>query len=366
MRIALIITGLTMGGAETQVVRMADRFVREGHTVLLLFLGGQAQVLPEESAVQVLSLGLERSLRTLPAALRAARKRLRSFRPEVVHSHLFHANIFARLLRLACPLPRLVCSAHSTWEGSFMHTLAYRLTDPLADLFTNVSAAAVEASVAKGIAPRRKARCLYNGIPLKTFQRNEEAGLALRAREGLAPDAFVYLAVGRLHPAKDYPTLLRAFSTVAAFDAAARLLIVGQGDQESALRALAMTLALDGRVRFLGLRRDVVEIMSAADCLVSSSAWEGFGLVHAEAMAARLFVVATDCGGPREVMGETGILVRPGDPASLARAMARVRALGPAERTAALDAAEKRVRERFSLEAAESAWLSLYSKGNER
>ena len=123
---------------------------------------------------------------------------------------------------------------------------------------------------------------------------------------------------------------------------------------------MAGTLGVADRVNFLGVRHDVPTLMAACDVFVLSSAWEGFGLVIAEAMACGRVVVATDCGGVREVVGDAGFLVPPRNAEALAKAMGRALRLSDDEHERLGVAARQRVVEHFSLEATAERYLAVY------
>lgn len=144
----------------------------------------------------------------------------------------------------------------------------------------------------------------------------------VRAEFDVSPEAPLILSVARLAPQKDLPTLLRAMRDVDQ----ATLLIIGEGPQESDLRALTTELGLGDRVCFAGWRRDVYDCMRAADVLCLSSVWEGVALAAQEAAAVCTPIVSTDVGGIRELIedGVSGRLVSPRDPASLAKALQEV------------------------------------------
>ncbi len=137
-----------------------------------------------------------------------------------------------------------------------------------------------------------------------------------------------FVAIGRLTRAKDYPTMLRAYALARAEPGRLRqpLVIIGDGEEQSALRSLAGSLGLvEGRhLHFLGHRNNPYPYLARAQAFVMSSAWEGFGLALLEAMVLGLPCLATDCpSGPGEILGggQFGRLVPPGDPAALASAM---------------------------------------------
>ena len=140
----------------------------------------------------------------------------------------------------------------------------------------------------------------------------------------------------------------------------AKLWIVGEGNERAVLTDLVISSGLSDKVRFLGVRSDVHQIYNAADLYVLSSAWEGFGLVVAEAMASEQLVVATDCGGVKEVLGGHGYLVPAKDSPALALAMQTALRLLASERALITQAARHRILENYSLNTIINVWERLY------
>ena len=110
----------------------------------------------------------------------------------------------------------------------------------------------------------------------------------------------------------------------------------------------------------MGKKDNIPELLSHANCFILSSKYEGFGLVIAEAMACGCFVIATDCGGTAEIMGDTGILVRPQDSQALAQAMQQALSLTDEQISSNNIRARKRIEELFSLEKSVEKWLEIY------
>ena len=174
---------------------------------------------------------------------------------------------------------------------------------------------------------------------------------------------FLWLAAGRLTPAKDYPNLLRAFAQVrASCSRQVRLFVGGEGSAAalSALRALAAELGLDDSIRWLGLRRDLPALLDAADGFVLSSAWEGMPLALAEAMCMGKPVVATDAGGVRELVADAGTIVPAHSTEALAQAMLALMHEPLESRQALGRAARQRIEKHFSIDARANDWEALY------
>nr|WP_284047716.1 glycosyltransferase [Halomonas gemina] len=349
-----------VGGAERLLTALADQYAADDHEVMLVRFHGEAELRPSDPRVRLENLNMRRSPPGVLAALGRFRRLVRAFQPDVVNSHLVHANLLTRLLRMVTPMPRLVSSAHNTNEEGRLRMVAYRLTDRLADISTNVSDEAVEAFEAQWALRPGRMIAIHNGIDTAAFAFDPAARVRVRAELGLDGYTPLLLAVGRLWEQKDYPNLLRAFAHLDPGAIPPQLAIVGEGPLRGELEALAQSLGMVDRVRFLGVRHDVPALMSACDVFVLPSAWEGFGLVVAEAMACERPVVATDCGGVREVVGEDGFLVPPRDNTALAAAMERVLRLSPEEREQLGSASRERVMARFSLDVMADRYLAVY------
>jgi len=362
MNIVITITCLGMGGAQRQVCELAEQFAKLGHQVLIVAMNDEPVNWLRSSDVRVISLGMKKSLFSFVRTYLKARNIIIDFKPDIVHSHMVHANLFSRLLRLTTSFPKLICTSHSSNEGGALRMFAYRVTERLCELNTNVSQEAVDISIKRGAASAENMIAVHNGIDMQQFTFSQDSRLRLRSELGLTNGTPLLLAVGRLTVAKDYPNLLAAFGLLPKEFSHAHLAIIGAGEEEENLHKQVIECGVSSRVHFLGLRRDVSEWMSAADVFVLSSAWEGFGLVVAEAMACQRVVVATDCGGVKEVIGDCGFLVAPRKSEKLVEAIIAALSLKPDEYADLGAAARQRIEEYYSLSATVSKWLKLYDK----
>lgn len=359
MKVLYVITGLGVGGAEKQLSAIVQRMVRH-HDVRVCYLTGEPALLHEFSGVNVVSLGMNRTVWSVVAGYFRLRKLISSFEPDVVHSHMVHANILCRMMRFSINIPMLVCSAHNTREGGVLRMLAYRFTDRLAHVTTNVSLEAVRAFERLRATPVGKMKVAVNGVDTSIFKLDKEKREYVRNSASVKETDRVILSVGRLEKAKDFPNLLNAFALLSENDKSLKLWVVGEGNERSALRECVEDLGVADRVTFWGVRNDVDAFYNAADVYVLSSAWEGFGLVVAEAMATERVVVATDCGGVREVLGDQGFLVPVKDPHSLAQTIRKALALSDEDKRAMGKRARSRVVGNFSLDNVIVNWLHIY------
>jgi glycosyltransferase involved in cell wall biosynthesis len=165
-------------------------------------------------------------------------------------------------------------------------------------------------------------------------------------------------------PAKDFENLITALVELRERNCSNfKVFLVGEGPQEAVLKRRVIDLDLANNVIFLGARRDVPELMCAADAFVMSSAWEGLPMVILEAMASGRIVVATDVGGVGElVTPQIGRLIPPRQPAALASQMWNVMQLSNGEKEAAERIARNFVKTEFSIKDVALRWVDVYEK----
>jgi len=360
MRIAYVLTSLGVGGAEKQAVALAERMAARGHAVALLVLRGH-QSLEWHTTLDPVRLDISRNPVSILAGLWKARHFLRRFQPDLIHSHTYPANMAARLLKILFPGTVVLSTIHNVYEGGWPRMLAYRLTDGLSRHTTTVSQAAADRYVRLMAVPARKSSVLANGIDIMEFAPNLERRARMREEMG-AGDEFIWLTAGRIVRAKDYPNLLSAFARVRAAIPSACLWVAGEPRGAGIVAAQALAADLGASVRWLGLRRDMPALLDAADGFVLASAWEGMPLVVGEAMAMEKPVVATDVGGVRELVGESGVIVPARSPEALAEAMLEMMRKTNDERRRLGRSARVRIAAHFSMEAKAEEWQALYRK----
>jgi glycosyltransferase involved in cell wall biosynthesis len=351
-----------IGGAERQVLLLAKEFAARGWRVSLIALSGNGQAAAQELAsanVGFLSLQMRKAWVDPRGWLRYLAW-FRANRPEVVHAHLPHATWFARWVHLLAPASLLVDTIHTSkttgTSGGRGCSLGYRLSSGLTDQTTCVSQAVADAALRAGLARREKLKVIPNGVLLPPPNPYNPSNQARNPNH-----AFQWIAVGRLAPVKDYPTLLRAF---AGLPGQPRLQIVGSGPEEARLHALAGRLQIQTRVHFAGFQANVQPLLEAADAFVLASLWEGLPVSVLEASATSLPVVATDAAGTSEAMipGETGFLVPIADPDALTAAMTRIMTLRPAQRLRMGANGRRFVEEKYSLAKIADQWEQLYTQ----
>ena len=353
MKIFYIITGLGLGGAEKVVADLADQMVLRGHTVKIAFLTGEISVRPKSDKVEIIPLKLN-GAKDFFSASKRYRMLIKEYQPNVVHAHMVHANIFARLNRLFCKIPKLICTAHNSNEGGKIRMLAYKLTNFLSDFNSNVSKEASISLIKKGAFTQKNLHTIYNGINLTKFTKKPSNSLFS------TNDCINFLSVGRFNDQKDYPNLLNAIHTVTATHNNLHFYIAGDGELRSEIEGLIKRLNIEKFVTLLGRRNDIPLLMSQADFFVLSSKHEGLPTVLLEAMACEAFVIATDCGGSKEIMGNTGLLVPKQNSQALANAIIKSISLSSQQIKDNNSFAKNRIEDVFSLEVSVKNWLKIY------
>jgi glycosyltransferase involved in cell wall biosynthesis len=293
------------------------------------------------------------------------RRVIREFKPDIVHSHMVHANLLARATRLVTPIPALICTAHNTRETSerggptWHKELLYRLTDCLADQTTIICTAARDRYIRIGAVPSNKLAMIPNGVDTSRFAPSKDLRDAARKSLGVTSE-FVWLSVGRLVKQKDYNLLIRAIHLLPRD--AGILLIAGQGPLLTELESECRRLSVEERVRFLGAREDIRNLYSAADAFVMSSRLEGLSAALLEASSMGLPSVVTNVGGNADIVlnGITGYVVEPADPDQLARAMRSMMDASSQQRLTFSRAARQHCLANYDFQTIVEKWLDLY------
>lgn len=362
-QIVFLITGLAYGGAETQLVNLATSLKKRGWEVRVVSMLPPQAFTEElkEAGIPLLTLNMRRGVADPRAVFRLV-KMLREWRPQILTSFMFHANLLGRIAGRLAGVPIVVSSIRNENFGGSRRDRVLRMTDWMGEISTTNSNLAADKLVKRGVMPADKIRVIPNGLVLDKFTVKDSSRVGLRQQLGITEDEFLWLAVGRLEEQKDYSNLLQAFKIIIQDGHKAQLRVAGQGPLLENLQRQSINLGISDRVVFLGLRRDIPSLLDAADGFVLSSAWEGLPNVVMEAMAAAKPVVATCVGGVPELVqeGVNGYIVPPGDSEVLAAAMVKMMALPEAERQAMGRAGRVHIEANYSLERVVDQWEELY------
>ncbi len=291
---------------------------------------------------------------------------------ELVHANSIRAGIVLGLARLA-PAATVVhvrdCLPAGAVSSATMRLIAATATTVVAN--SRYTAAAVRAA-----APRARPEVVYNAVDLERWDPDRIDRARVRAGLGAAGTREVLLGVvAQLSPWKGQDTAIEALRLAHAEGLDAHLLLIGSAkfvaratrfDNEAyvaELRARIADAGLEDRVSWLGEREDVPELVRALDMLLLPSSEEPFGRALIEAMALRVPVLATNVGGPPEIVedGREGYLLDPREPAAWARAIRRI-AESPDRGVEMGLAGRRRVEQAFTVEHHVAAMLDVYER----
>lgn len=315
------------GGVERRrlsMVRLLPRDAYEHHVICTSATGPVAEALRQEG-VEITEVGPVRSV-LAPGRYRTAAEVVRRWKPDLIHGAIIEGYTLSGVLGLLNRGTRIVMEETSFPDTRRVggHALA-RLMAAVSDVCVGVSPAVGRYLRETLRVPAEQVAVINNGVPVP--RRPSELDLrALRARHGIVPGDRIIGSVGRVFDrTKRFSDLISAFAQLGDIERL-KLLIVGDGPDLEALKAHAARLGVSERVIFTGFQANVGHYYALMEVFALGSATEAFGLVLAEAMRAGLPVVATNVGGIPDVVvhEESGLIVEPFQPASMASALRRV------------------------------------------
>ena len=338
MKILHIITSLKLGGAETMLYRFlvqSSKNQRYQHVVAYFYDGPFVQKI-QDLGVPVIKISGLLSCYDFVALYRL-NSLIRSFKPTLIHSSLWSANIIARLFAWFYQIP-LMCDLHgnAAHEGAGRNLLD-RLTATIPKKIVAVAdgvktayektivGALRDRSVRDGVA--QSLVVIKNGIDVRLLHEYAQQMLLARCELGLQEDDFVIGSVGRLDAIKSYDVLVRAFARlltkIKSGSRPVKLCLIGGGQDEEKIKALVAQLGISEHVVLTGARSDGARFYQLFNCFALSSQSEGLSVAVLEAMAFGLPVVSTCAGKTHEVLvdGKNGFLVPVNDEQALAHAL---------------------------------------------
>lgn len=362
-----VITKLELGGAQENTIYTCAHLDRSRFRVALVYGPGgilDDQLEPLEDTTRLVPMPeLVREIRprTDAAAFSALRSTLWRLQAEhwkhehdetafIVHTHSSKAGILGRTAAKAAEVPIVVHSIHGFGFHEGQHPLkqavfvnAERAAGRITDAFIGVSRSNLDEARAKGIIrPGQRAELIRSGMQLGPVRAAEGRRRVTREALGYDVEDEVILAISNLKPQKDPLTLVRAMRLLAAQRPRAVLLVAGDGELRSRVEVEIARGELEGRVRLLGWRRDIPDLLAACDVVALSSIFEGLPRAAVLAVAARRPFVGTRVDGTPEIIidGRNGYLVPPRNPNALAQALAKAlvsRPIDPADETRILE-----------------------------
>lgn len=357
LKILHLITGLGTGGAEKMLCSLVEKTGEQAdqHVVSLIEGGNSAEWLQHRN-IPVTHLGMIKGIPD-PRAIWRLRKLIYQYRPHVIQSWMYHADLMATLTRsligTSSYKPRLAwgirCSDMDLSRYGLGLGLVVRVNARLSntpDTIVVNSKAGKKAHIKLGYS-EKKMQVIPNGIDTQRFSPNAAMRQTMRAKLEISDKIPVLIHVARVDPMKDHATLIAAVQ-----DFPGVVLLVGAGTEN---------LGDSSSIRGLGRRDDIPDLMAAADILVSSSAFgEGFPNVVAEAMACGIPAVVTDVGDSAYIVKDTGIVISPNSPQELSAALSFLTKEGRESLRQRGRAARLRIESEFSLTRAGMSFLHMW------
>ena len=359
MKVLHIINSLQYGGAEKMAIDLVASLRKRGIDGRLCCLEGEGELAPYARGLGIPVTVYNKKGGVDMRLLVHLFQLIRREKFDLVHTHnvapLIYGSLAAKFTGAVCLHTR-----HGRESKKPVRSMIWKI---------NKAVVAISEDTRKKILvdnplEEQKTTVIWNGINLDNYKPKSDLDRErLKSEMGLSSTDRVVGIVARLSPEKDHINLLRAFSTVLQANTNAVLLIIGGGKLETELRDSAKTLQISDRVKFLGFRTDIMELLGLLDVFVLSSVTEGLPLTILEAMAVGKPVVATRVGGNAEAVeeGVTGLLVEPQNPQELGRALLSIVA-DPDKGFQMGLMGRKRVERDFSLQTMTEKYLALYGR----
>lgn len=365
MKIIYLVTGIAYGGAELQVIRLASRMTENGNEVFYISLmksvSKELVSELEKNKVTYISLGMERGKPSIKAYFNFI-KIANKINPDVIHAHMVHANY---LLRAASPFIKRsikLNTVHGEEEYLGKRPLIYRITDGFVKYTICCSIALQNQALRKNAISKKRCLMIYNGLDISKYDYNESLRSKFRTSLNISDDTFVWITVGRLATVKNQLYLLKEFNKLCYERKDCCLVLIGDGDERDRLETYVKENNLRDRVYFMGLQKNVEELLCMADAFILSSVHEGLPLSLQEAASIGLPLVATNVGGCNEVIeeGTNGYLCNSNEENALAGAMRKLMNLPPSGFQMMKNASRQITLDKFDMNSIIKKWETLY------
>jgi len=363
-RLLFLTNTMGTGGVGNQLYNMSTRLNECGYDIVICSLLPLGRFGEKSKSAGITTRSIEMKNKVqFPVALYRVTSIIKKFDIDIVHTHMFHATILGRAAGALTKTP-VISTFHTTFDKNpennpvTTRDKIYEITDQWSSLNTFVSDAARDRFVNVGASKANKTMRVYNGIDTNVFSPEDV--------KKIDKNMFSWVSVGTLREQKDHKTLVNAVAHMNDVEQLNKVefKIIGEGRLRAELEHLTNKMGVSDLIEFKDRVENLTAHLNAADAFVLPSRWEGFGLVVAEAMACELPVVATNTGGPSEIVddGKTGFLAEKGSAKDLAEKMQTVMDLSPEERDAFGKRGRQRIKDNYSIEQTVSEWMDIYEK----
>lgn len=360
MKVLMIVPDLVVGGVTTVVLNIIYGLQKKNVEVKLVSLFDHCDVGVEGIDHQTLGL---KSVFDIPNSILNMRKIIDSFKPDLVHSHTLYSHLLVFFCSYMKKNYKLIASDHGTYTATlkfYKRMFLFKVMSPIADLVTNVSNASCESYISQNIVSRNKMRTMYNGVDIKKFNYSLQQRIKIRRELKVNDQTKIIGFVGRISKEKNLPNLINA---VALLSLDYKLLILGDGPELVNIKELVNDKKIGESIIFLGKVENPSEYYSAFDVLVLSSDTEGLPTVILEAIASKCPVVATDCGGVKEIFPNNyNYIVPKSDSFNLSQKINDILNLEKNTIERVIDSNYRKLSTIFSLKNGVNQWLDLYKE----
>jgi len=383
IKILYLITGLRVGGAEILLWKFLQKINRtKFDPVIISFIpiGKIGRDIQKEN-IRIISLNIKKVLNSenqenklaiifrffgvflieIPELIFLIKKE----KPQILHSHLFHANLLGRIVGKICRVPIIISTIHNVNFGGKLREKLLRYTDKFCNSTVAISQIVAKEMIKKRVVPKNKLKLICNGIEFKELNLSKNRGKEKIHRElRIRKNQNILISVGRLTKQKGYFYMIKAVQILKKKYSDLIWVILGDGEDRKKLAEKIKMENLQKNIFFLGIKENVAEYLFDSDIFIMPSLWEGLPLSLLEAMACGLPVVATNVGGIPEVVEDriSGFLVEPKNPIMLAEKIEYLLNLDIDSKKKMGMEGEKIIENKFSLEKMVRNYENLYEK----
>lgn len=296
MKIGFLITGLGIGGAEKHLFKLVPRVKFNSFIISLTnnnYIGKEI----EKNGIKVYYLGLNK-FNLFSVILRFGRILIRE-KPDILDTYLIHSNLFGRIFGRLFRVRKIISSIQNDYSDLKLLNFIDKITKNFVDLYIPNSKTLLSYIHMKNNVPPRKIKIITSGVVLKEIYNNLDKNYDIRKELGLKKNNFIAVCVARLQKQKNISTLIRAMKFV---NKNISLVIVGDGSERKNLINLSKNLNLMNKIFFLGVRKDVLNIVNSSNVFILPSLKEGMSNALLEAMVLKKCCIVSDIPQNKELI----------------------------------------------------------------
>jgi len=359
-KVVYIITGLSVGGAERMLLKLLMRLDQTRYSISVISLTDKGVIGKqiENLGIPVLSLELNKSLTSIKKILFLI-KHLRLLRPHLVHTWLYHADLFGGLAARLSGVSRVIWSIRQSNLSPELNSKSTLKIIKLCSWLSSILPQVILCNSKLALLNHKeigyksdRMRVIYNGFDLNEYNLNKPIAYSLQRELGLSDGVLLVGMVARFDSQKNHNGFFQAAGKIHATQPDIHFVLIGNevDINNSMLVGFIRENNIGNVVHLLGQRSDVSNLMSSISVLVSPSHGESFPNVLGEAMASGVPCVATDVGDCAEIIGDTGLVVDPGDMDALANSVLSLLSMDAIERKSLGERARKRIQKHYDID----------------